>query len=235
MLLHIRRFAHLTLLAATFSSPAAASAQQQQQPAPPGVIKSFSSPRPPVPATEKAKPLAWSDLKKVVDGYFAEQKGRQPTDLLVASEARASLDRLEKAGWKPKHSQDLLAKVTGDGDFLARELRSQAGRKFLAATRSETLVYDRLDRLTRYSGGDRLVSSILRLPNGPSFMRPKPTPGFGTLMDLLPKGANGQTPVDRNFNKPTGKIYTAEQWVKELEKAFEEEMKAAPAPSAPHR
>lgn len=228
MLFELRKFALLTLLAASALLPAGASAQQP----------ATQGPRSTLPAAGVASPPkkpTWSQLRPVVEAYFAEQKGRQPTDLLVASEARATLELLDKAGWKPKQAQALLARVPGDGDFLARELRSSTGRKFLAATRSEALVYDRLDRLTRYSGGDRLVSSILRLPNGPSFMRPKPTPGFGTLMDLLPKGASGKTPVDRDFNKPTGKIYTAAQWVKELQAAHEAESKAAAALPAPRR
>lgn len=180
------------------------------------------------PANEKAieKPQ-WIQLRKVVDKYFAEQRGRSATDVLTSSEARATLDLLTKAGWKPKDSAKLQARVLGDGDFLVRELKSKEGRKFLAATSSEGLVYDRLDRLTKYSGGDRLVTSIINLPNGPAFMRPKPTPGFGTLMDLLPKEASGKTPVDPQFNKPTGKIYTAAQWIKELESAYQAESKSA--------
>lgn len=180
--------------------------------------------------TVEKKPQ-WAELRKVVEKYFAELRGRQDNDILVANEARATLGLLEKAGWKPKETEKLLSRVPGDGDFLVRELRSKEGRKFLSATGSQSLVYDRLDRLSAYSGGDRLVSSIIRLPNGPSFMRPKPTPGFGTLMDLLPKGANGKTPVDPKFNQPTGKIYTSAQWIKELEAAHVAESK----PSPPHK
>lgn len=207
--------------------------------APTGSVK-VSPPHKP-PATQAAtqhnaprKPQ-WLELKKVVDKFFAEQRGRQPYDILVSSEAKATIELLSKAGWKPKDSAKLLARVCGDGDFLVRELKTKEGRAFLAATGSEANVYDRLDKLIQHSGGDRLVSSIIRLPNGPSFMRPKPTPGFGTLMDLLPKGASGKTPIDPTFNKPTGKIYTSAAWIKELEAAHLAESKPAPAHKKPSR
>lgn len=190
--------------------------------------------QPSAPHASTKKPT-WADLRKGVEKYFAEQRGRQPTDILVSSEARATIELMAKAGWKPKESEKLLARVSGDGDFLVRELKTKEGRKFLAATSSEANVYDRLDKLTKHSGGDRLVSSVIRLPNGPSFMRPKPTPGFGTLMDLLPKGASGKTPIDPEFNKPTGKIYTSTAWIKELEAAYVEESKPAPATKKPGR
>jgi hypothetical protein len=174
----------------------------------------------------------WSELRPVVEKHFAQQKGRVASDVLVASEAKASLDELDRNGWKPKESAKLLARVCQDSDFLVSELRTTEGRKFLSATSGEAHVYDRLDRLTKHSGGQKLVSSVIRLPNGPSFMRPKPTPGFGTLMDLLPKGASGKTPVDPQFNKPTGKIYTVAQWVKELETAHTAESKVVAGSTA---
>lgn len=194
-----------------------------------GASASFGQSSVPAKHSQAVKKPQWSELRKVVERHFAELRGRQPNDILMASEAKGSLEALAKAGWKPKEDAKLLARVPADSDFLVRELRGSEGRKFLAATTSEALVYDRLDRLVQYPGGDRLVHSVIRLPNGPTFMRPKPTPGFGTLMDLLPKNASGKTPVDPQFNKPTGKIYTSAAWIKELEAAHLAESKPAAA------
>jgi hypothetical protein len=51
-------------------------------------------------------------------------------------------------------------------------------------------------------------------------MAKKPTPGFTDLTTLLPKQANGKTPVNKDFNKPTGKIYTEAALVAAIQKAL---------------
>ena len=169
------------------------------------------------------KDVAWTDVSETVHRQLATRRGYQPGDLIAKSEAGAALDQLKSLGWDAPERDKLLGLVLDDTHFLVQELRTAAGVRFIRGVAQEPIVFDRLDRLSGMPGGQRLIHDMIRLPNGQSFMASHPTPGFTDLTILLPKQANGKTPRDPNFNKPTGKLYTE----KDLLKALEERWKLA--------
>lgn len=175
-------------------------------------------------AADKAKLLPWQQVVEVVHTQLAARPGYQPAymtgDLLSRSDVQGALDALKKAGWNVANREEILKETLEDNDFLVRELRTSTGRKFSRAVMSDELVYDRLDRLTKFSGGQNLVHTIITLPDGAKLMGPHPTPALGNLMELLPKQASGFTPTDKNFDKPTGKIYAEPKLLKVLAESY---------------
>jgi hypothetical protein len=161
-----------------------------------------------------------TDVAALVRTVLTAKQGYQPGDILSQSDAKAVLDALAKAGLKVSQQDDLLKLLLDDGSFLVKELRSPPGVKFMRGVAHEPIPFDRLDRLSSMPGGERLVHSIIRLPNGQTYMSAKPTPGFTDLTTLLPKQANGKTPVNKDFNKPTGKIYTEAALVQAIQKSL---------------
>jgi hypothetical protein len=168
----------------------------------------------------KHKP-SWADAQQIVARSLVYGPQYRPGDLISRGDAQRALDHLKVAGWQAPDQNKLLAKVLDDGHFLVRELRTPAGLAFSRAVANQSNSFDRLDRLSQQPGGQKLVHSIIRLPDGVKLMSPKPTPGFGDLTELLPKQANGRTPKVPDFNKPTGKIYTESQLLAELKKAWD--------------
>jgi hypothetical protein len=169
------------------------------------------------------KSISWNDVAETVHRQLATRQGYQSGDLIAKSEVTAVLDQLKSLGWDVPERDKLLGLFLDDGHFLVQELRTPAGVRFIRGVAQQPIVFDRLDRLSGMPGGQRLIHDMIRLPNGQSFMSPHPTPGFTDLTILLPKQANGKTPRDPNFNKPTGKLYTE----KDLLKALEERWKLA--------
>jgi hypothetical protein len=162
-----------------------------------------------------------------VNTTLAARQGYKPGDLISRGEVAAVCDALKQAGWDVPNRSELVKLSLDDGHFLVTELRTPDGVKFSRAIAGQSLPFDRLDRLSQQSGGEKLIHSLVTIPNGAKLMSSKPTPGFGDLNQLLPKQASGLTPKDKDFDKPTGKIYTEAQLVKALEKVWVETNVAA--------
>jgi hypothetical protein len=161
-----------------------------------------------------------ADVAALVRTVLAAKQGYQPGDILSQGDAKAVLDTLAKAGLKVSEQDEILKLLLEDGSFLVKELRSPPGVKFMRGVARDPIPFDRLDRLSGMPGGERLVHDIIRLPNGQTYMSKKPTPGFTDLTTLLPKQANGKTPVNKDFNKPTGRIYTEAALVEAIQKSL---------------
>jgi hypothetical protein len=168
------------------------------------------------------KELSWGEVPPLVGAQLAQRVGYRRGDLLSRGDARGVLEQLEARGWKVDESEELLEKFLDDGHFLVRELRTPTGQRFARGVANDRLVFDRLDRLTGMPGGQQLIHDMMRLPDGQQLMSQRPTPGFTDLTILLPKQANGRTPRDRNFNQPTGKIYTEEGLLSALEERWKQ-------------
>ena len=165
-------------------------------------------------------PLSWEKVSAKVSTILATRQGYRPGDIISHQDVKGVLAALKDLGWEVPEQSKLLETVLEDSNFLVRQARSAAGTKFMRGVAGDKLPFDRLDRLSRMSGGQQLVQSIIHLPDGQALMGKHPTPGLGDLTELLPKQANGLTPVDKNFNKPTGRIYTEAELLAALEERW---------------
>lgn len=171
-------------------------------------------------ADAKKKLPAWSVIDETVRRTLATKRGYQPGDLLSRGDVQNVLDQVGRVGWDVANRADLLKNTLEDGSFLVRQLQSAPGIRFSRAALTDPNVYDRLDRLSRFSGGENLIATITTMPGGSKLMAKPPSPNFGDLTALLPKQANGLTPRDKDFNKPTGKIYTEKQLLTALAESY---------------
>ena len=165
-------------------------------------------------------PLAWDKSAAIVTSTLATRQGYRPGDLISQTDVKGVLAALKDAGWEVAEPSKLLELTLEDSNFLVRQARSQAGTKFLRGVAGDKLPLDRLDRLSRMPGGQNLVQTIIQLPDGQKLMGKHPTPGLGDLTELLPKGANGLTPVEKDFDQPTGRIYTESELLAELQERW---------------
>ncbi len=94
---------------------------------------------------------------------------------------------------------------------------------------SRELIYDRLDRISRESGGPQLIQDIVKLPDGERYAKPKSGHGVPDLLDLLPKKASGETRKIANYHKPSGSIYTTNDLIVRLAESHRQAAAKIPA------
>ena len=161
----------------------------------------------------------WAAVRDVTNSFFAEQHDRQPGDILSKADAQPLFSELNRRGWKVADQQEILAQMLGENDLVVRVLRTAEGRRFMRKVSGEKLIYDRLDRIARESGGPQLIEDLVKLPNGERYARTKPARGDPNLLDLLPKTGSGKRRQIKDYDRPTGRIYTVDDLLKRLEES----------------
>lgn len=164
-------------------------------------------------AAAPSTPIAGRDVKSIVTDYFSTVKGHTAGDLITRKQVREVLDRVEKEQGKLPERAKLEQRTLVEDSFLAEQFHSTSGKKFMRQISSMPLGYDQIDRMAQLPQGRSTVERLVRGPDGYKLLEyMTQAKGGKDLAKMLSKDGGG------NFSKPTGKIYTAEQLVKELEK-----------------
>ena len=153
-----------------------------------------------------------NQLDQAVRQYFAQLPDYQPGDLIDRNQAAKLMKDLRARGWKLCATEALLQKIPTPDEFLVQQLRTAAGKKFMRNISKMPLGYDRLDRLAQLPQGQQTIRDLIRGPGGYK------------LIDYMTGASGGKqlgkmlsnSPQGRDFNGPTGKIYTATaftQWL----------------------
>ena len=175
-----------------------------------------------IAAQAKNKPLPeFPVIEKVVEEHFAELRGYKPGDILTRRDVTPLFAKLEKQGWKVADQAAILDSLLTDHDSLVRELRSRNGRPFMRQIGRLPEGYDRLDRLRKMPYGERRIRELIRNPGGWTMIAYMTTTPYGrNLSKQVARGRNGQ-----NFDKATGRLYTAKDVLARLKKSHETELK----------
>ncbi|OHB70677.1 MAG: hypothetical protein A2V70_06160 [Planctomycetes bacterium RBG_13_63_9] len=161
------------------------------------------------------KPLPpFAEIQKAVLRHFRLLPDYKSGDLISRSEVQRLFAGLEKIGWVPADHQSILKQVPTDESFLAKELRTQTGREFMRQVAAFPDAYDRLSRLPY---GKETVRDLIDGADGYKMVEyMTTTPGgenMGKQLSNAPKG--------RNFNKETGRIYTAKALLERLKTSYD--------------
>ena len=140
-------------------------------------------------------------------------------DVLTQSEVQGLFAELKRKGLSVSDEKKILGRVLDDSDFLVRTLQTADGQRFLSKVAAEPLIYDRLDRIAREPGGQALIRDLVKLPDGDRYAKRKTPRGVPDLLDLLPKDRSGKRRQIKDYDRPTGRIYTVESLIKQTEKS----------------
>lgn len=176
-----------------------------------------------------ASKLTLEQLREVVATHFRTIPGYRPGDIISQSDVKAALRQLATYGFQPEDGQQILDDTLSDSNSLVTLLRTERGRKYMAKVNGYTLIYDRLDRVTRVSGGRTTLEMLIRLPNGEKFshLKSQLPNGVPDILDLMPKKGNGLVRSIKGYEKPTGRVYSEADLIRRLERSFESEPIAA--------
>jgi len=167
---------------------------------------------------------SFATLQRVVAQRLA---ARAPGDLISQGDVAPVFQDFERLGWAVADRKDINDKLLADSDPVVAALRSRRGVKFMRQVSGYRLIYDRLDRIARESGGTRLIQDLIKLPNAARYAKAKPPRGVPEMHEFLPKGQSGRTRKVTDYTKPTGKLYTADDLLKRLRKSYDRAVQAA--------
>ena len=165
------------------------------------------------PAASAEPPLAQA-LRSSVEKTLAHDPNYRAGDILTQSQVQAALRQSKGAGLDPAQAAELLKRVPRDDEFLVRALGTPKGADFMRQVASMPQGYDRLDRLSRIPNGQQIVEQLIKGPDGHKLIEYLTESNGGKELGTM----LGRTTSSDDFNRPTGRIYTAKQLQAELEK-----------------
>jgi hypothetical protein len=168
-------------------------------------------------ATESATAPDFAVVAAAVEAHFASLADYKPGDLVARSQIEAALASVKQAGWDVPHADRIVARSLADDSFLVARLRTPAGRKFMRKVAAEPDGFARLDRLSSISGGQTLVDDLVRRKGGHELIRYLATTEGGRHLGRQ----LAATPHGVDINKPTDRIYTADDLLAALQSVWQ--------------
>jgi hypothetical protein len=178
-------------------------------------VPAIAVPRQPekVVAASPAPPADFAVVRQAVARYFAGQIDYQDGDLISQTDIVKALDEVLLAGWDVPARAALVQRALPDNSFLVKELSTPAGKKFMRRVGRNAGGISRLDRLSAIGGGQQLIRDLIRQKDGDKFVEYLATTAGGrTLGHMVGNARRGS-----DLNQPTGRIYTADELLAELE------------------
>lgn len=164
------------------------------------------------PATTSSRLPPFDTVVQAVEDYFHTKRDYQPGDLITQADWKTLEGDLARLGWVPRESARLRGLMLGEKSFLPKQLLNKTGRPFMRQIAAYPLAYDKLDRLSGMAQGPATVQALIRGPDGYKMIEYMSTSSGGAeLGNMLAQGPGG-----KDFNKPTGRVYTANQLLDEL-------------------
>jgi len=186
------------------------------------VSPAFSAPTKPTPLSPKKFPT-FLEVEAVTRKYFADKR-LQNDDLLSKGDVRPLFAELARHGWQVADSEAIVKQFLDDKYYLVSMFRRGAGRDFAHACARYPGGYDRLDRLSRMPHGNTFIEGLIAGPDGYKMIEyMTETPG-GSVLGMQVSNA----PKGRNFNQPTGRIYTSTELLMRLRQSYDAALSAAP-------
>jgi hypothetical protein len=170
----------------------------------------------PIATASAAKLPSFGKVVQAMTGYFESQQDYQAGDLLNQSQAAGALEAIAAIGWEVPQAEKIVSLALADNSFLVKQLATPKGKQFMRKIAKSPGTYSRLDRLSRISNGQSAVKILIRDPGGDTMLTYMATTQGGKNLGAMMAG----TPNGTNLNKPTGRIYTADDLLAVVRQAY---------------
>jgi hypothetical protein len=161
-----------------------------------------------------------NQIKQILSAYFMQLPDYQPGDLISQRDAKSVIEEMANQGWQVPKSKELLNNVLGQDAPLVGLLSTKDGKRLMRNVSSYKLVYDRMDRVSRVSGGERMLRDLAKLPDGERYVKMQPPAAVPDMLDLLPKQKSGRKRSIKDYSKPTGRVYTEQALATRIHEHF---------------
>ncbi len=153
---------------------------------------------------------------RALTDYFKSQPDFQRGDLLNQQQVAGAIEALAKVGWEVPDAKEITKIALPVNSFLVGELATPDGKRFMRKISQSPGTYSRLDRLSRLKQGQQVVSQLVGDKGGDVFITYLATTNSGHNLGQMLAG----TPEGTDLNLPTGRIYTADDLLAVLKKAY---------------
>jgi hypothetical protein len=167
-------------------------------------------------------PPTFDKIVRALTDYFKSLPDYQRADLLNQEQVTGALAALAKIGWEPTDSKEIIELALPVNSFLVGELATPDGKRFMRKISKNPGTYSRLDRLSRLSQGQQVVSQLIGDVGGDVMITYLATTNSGHNMGKM----LAATPNGTDLNLPTGRIYTADDLLAALKKSYKKEFLA---------
>ncbi|MGD9636960.1 MAG: hypothetical protein AB7G28_23915 [Pirellulales bacterium] len=154
--------------------------------------------------------------------HFQSIPDFQRHDLMSQSQVAAALEAVAAAGWEVPNADKIVDLALADNSFLVGELSTPDGKKFMRKIARTPGTYSRLDRISQLSQGQKFLTQLVGDAGGDLMLTYLATTNGGRNLGEMMAG----TPNGTDLNLPTGRIYTAEDLLGVLKKAYAKEFGA---------
>ena len=154
---------------------------------------------------------------KVVTEFFASQPGYQKGGLVTRSQVEKVVAKMVSNGAKISDPGSVVKLSLADDSFLVRELSTADGKRFMRKIAASPGAYSHLDRLSTIPRGQSLIRDLVRTKDGDKMIEYLATTKGGKNMSSMMAQPRGGV----DLNKPTGRIYTADDLVAALKVAMQ--------------
>lgn len=150
-----------------------------------------------------------------------ENREYKAGDLITWEDAKPYIEQLKENGLEIPDEENLPSMFLSENDRVVKMLRTRKGTKFMRNLAKDGGTFDILDRFRKLPRGYTMLQTMIDTPKGHQLLADMVTSktGKGTAEQL------SRTPEGKDFDKPTGLIYT--------EAALLDFLKAAEAKSTP--
>ncbi len=159
------------------------------------------------------------EVLEITQEYFAGLQNYEPGDMLTRNQVKPLFRQFQKAGWTAKAEKNILSRVHAETDFLAAQLKTAKGIKFMRRVSKMPGGYDRLDHILVMPYGKRNIRDFINSPGGFTMIEYMTTTQGGKNLGTY----LSQTRTGKGFNASTHRIYTETQFVEAIKLAFESE------------
>lgn len=173
-------------------------------------------------AAAAAAPPSFDRVVATLTAYFRSLPDHQRSDLVSQRQVADALDAVAQAGWQVHDAGKIVALALPTNSFLVGELATPDGKRFMRKISESPGTYSRLDRLSRLAQGQQVVSQLIGDAGGDTFIAYLATTNSGHNLGQMMAG----TPNGTDLNLPTGRIYTADDLLAVLRKAYAKEFGA---------
>jgi len=166
----------------------------------------------------------FSKVEAIVHRHFVALPGYEKGDLISRSQVEPVFPAIARLGWKVADKKTILRSVLPDRNYLVEEFRTPKGRSFMRKVSGAPLAYDQLDLISQLEGGKLMIQDFLRFPNSELTFTENGPLDLGRLVRLQPQINRARGPTEKDFDRPTGRIYTVEALVARLKKSYQAEL-----------
>jgi hypothetical protein len=164
-------------------------------------------------------PPSFDLVVRALTEYFKSLPDYQRGDLLSQQQVAGALQAVAQVGWDVSDAKQITELALPANSFLVGELATPDGKRFMRKISKSPGTYSRLDRLSRLSQGQQVVSQLVGDVGGDVFITYLATTNSGHNLGQM----MGGTPNGSDLNLPTGRIYTADDLLAALKKSYKKQ------------